>query len=251
MDQLTQYVWIGALLFTRLGAVLMLAPGWGEQSVPPTMRLSAALLATAALAPTMAAGAPAPPGNMFGAAPLILSEVFVGLILGGGARILMSALQVGGAVTGLASGLGFAQQIDPSMGQQSAIFSAFFSMVGLLLIMSTGLHRMMLEAAAASYETFPAGQFPLMGDAVEHVIGAVSEAFKLGIQISAPVLLFSFVFNLALGLATRLVPQVQMYMVAQPAAVLGSLAVLALGFGGGLMVWLAAMERHVSYFTPQ
>ena len=163
----------------------------------------------------------------------------------------MSALQVGGAVTGLASGLGFAQQIDPSMGQQSAIFSAFFSMTGLLLIMATGLHRMMLEAAAASYAVFPAGQFPLMGDAVEHVVGAVSEAFKLGIQISAPVLLFSFIFNLALGLATRLVPQVQMYMVAQPAAVLGSVAVLALGFGGGLMVWLDAMERHISYFTPR
>ena len=51
MDWLNQYAWIGALLFARLGSVMMLAPGWGEQAVPATVRLAAAVLATAALAP--------------------------------------------------------------------------------------------------------------------------------------------------------------------------------------------------------
>ena len=45
--------------------------------------------------------------------PLIITEVIIGLILGLGARLMMSALQVAGATVGLASGLGFAQQVDP------------------------------------------------------------------------------------------------------------------------------------------
>ena len=250
MDQLTQFAWVGALLFTRIGAVLMLAPGWGEQLVPVTFRLAAALLATAALAPVLAANAPPPPANIYGAAPLIVSELATGLILGGAVRLLMSALQVAGAVTGMASGLGFAQQIDPSMGQQSAIFSAFFSLMGLLLVMAAGLHRLMLEAAAASYQTFPPGAPPPLLGASEQIVGAVADAFTLGVQISAPVLIFSFVANLALGLASRLVPQVQMYMVAQPATILGAVAILAFGLGGGLMVWLEAMEEQARLFLP-
>jgi flagellar biosynthesis protein FliR len=250
LDWIEQYVWIGALLFTRIGAVLMLAPGWGEVSVPATIRLAAALLATAALAPALAGQAPPPPGDVFAAAPMIASEAAVGIVLASGVRVMMGALQVAGATVGLASGLAFAQQVDPAMGQPSAVFSAFFSLTGLVLVMAAGLHRVMLEAAAASYQVFPPGEIPMLGDAAQHMIAAVSESFKLGIQIAAPVLVFSFAFNLALGLASRLTPQVQMFMVAQPAAVLGSVAILAIGFSGGLMVWLEAVERNVRYFAP-
>ena len=74
MDWLNQYAWIGALLFARLGAVLMIAPVWGEQAVPATMRLALAVLVTAVLAPGLAAAAPPQPANFVNAIPLIISE---------------------------------------------------------------------------------------------------------------------------------------------------------------------------------
>jgi flagellar biosynthesis protein FliR len=249
LDWLNQYAWIGALLFARLGAVLMVAPVWGEQVVPMTFRLGLAVLVTATLAPTVAINAPPLPANIINAIPLIINEIIIGLIMGLGARLMMSALQVAGATAGIASGLGFAQQIDPIASQPAAIFSAFFSMLGLVLIMSVGLHRVMIEAAADSYAIFPPGAFPPIGDATQFVINAVSNSFRLGIQIAAPVLIFSLIFNIALGLVSRLIPQVQVFMTALPLSVTLGLAVIALGLGGGMMVWLEAMETQMRLLT--
>lgn len=249
MDWLNQYAWIGVLLFARLGAVLMVAPAWGEQSTPTMMRLGVAVLITASLAPTLAGAAPRMPVQFTAAIPMVVSEVLIGLILGLGARLMMSALQVAGATVGIASGLGFAQQVDPIASQPSAIFSGFFSLLGVVMIMAAGLHRVMIEAAADSYTIFPPGAFPPIGDASTFVIDAVSNSFRLGIQIAAPVLIFSLVFNVALGLISRLIPQVQIFMTAMPLSVMMSLAVLALGFGGGMMIWLQAMEDQMRIFT--
>jgi len=249
LDWIGQYAWVGALLFARLGAVLMLAPGFGEQAAPATMRLGLAVLVTATLAPTLAGNAPPMPAQITSAIPLILTEVIIGLILGLGARLMMSALQVAGATVGLASGLGFAQQVDPIASQPAAIFSGFFSLMGVVLIMSAGLHRVMIEAAADSYAIFPPGAFPPIGDASTFVIDAVSNAFRLGIQIAAPVLIFSLIFNVALGLISRLIPQVQIFMTAMPLSVMLGLALTALGLGGGMMIWLQEMERQMHIFT--
>ena len=249
MDWLNQYAWIGALLFARLGAVMMIAPGWGEQTTPPMMRLGVAVLVTATLAPTLAGNTPAMPADITGAIPMVITEVIIGLILGLGARLMMSALQVAGATVGLASGLGFAQQVDPIASQPAAIFSGFFSMMGVVLIMAAGLHRVMLEAAADSYVLFPPGAFPPIGDASSFVIDAVSNSFRLGIQIAAPVLIFSLVFNVALGLISSLIPQVQVFMTAMPLSVMLGLAVTALGLGGGMMIWLQEMDRQMHILT--
>ena len=245
MDWLNQYAWIGALLFARLGAVMMIAPAWGEAATPATLRLAAAVLVTATLAPTLAGNAPPLPADITGAFPMVITEVIIGLILGLGARLMMSALQVAGATVGIASGLGFAQQVDPIASQPAAIFSGFFSLMGVVLIMSTGLHRVMIEAAADSYTIFPPGAFPPIGDASTFVIDAVSNSFRLGIQIAAPVLIFSLIFNVALGLISRLIPQVQIFMTAMPLSVMLGLAVTALGLGGGMMVWLQEMDRQM------
>jgi flagellar biosynthetic protein FliR len=249
LDWLNQYAWIGALLFARLSAVMMLAPGWGEQAVPATIRLAVAVLATAALAPSLVINAPPVPANIAEAIPLIATEIMIGLMLGGGARLLMSALQVAGATVGIASGLGFAQQLDPFANQPAAVFSGFFSLMGVVLVMAAGLHRIMIEAAADSYTVFPPGAFPPVGDATTFVIDAVSNAFRLGIQIAAPVLVFSLIFNIALGLVSRLIPQIQIFMIAMPLSVLLGVAVTALGLGGGLMVWLEEMERQARFMT--
>jgi flagellar biosynthetic protein FliR len=81
------------------------------------------------------------------------------------------------------------------------------------------------------------------------MIDAVSNSFRLGIQIAAPVLIFSLIFNIALGLISRLIPQVQIFMTTMPLSIILSLAVIALGLGGGLMMWLDAMETQMRVFT--
>lgn len=250
MEALIPYTWAGALLFCRLGAVLMLAPGWGESSVPARFRLSAALMATIAIAPTLLDQIPPLPAELSKAVVLIIGEILIGIMMGAGARILMSALQVGGQVIGISSGLAMASQFDPTIGSSSAIIGVFMSMTSLVLIMAAGIHRDMLQAAVDSYQLFIPGEPLPIGDVAQWELGAMSTAFKLGIQIAAPILVVALVFNLSIGLVSRLIPQVQIFFIAMPIQVMLGLSIMTFILGGGLLVWLDMLGRYARLEGP-
>jgi hypothetical protein len=55
-----------------------------------------------------------------------------------------------------------------------------------------------------------------------------AHSFALGVQISAPFLVFGLVINLAMGLIARLQPAIQVFFIAQPAQIAIGMAALAL-----------------------
>ena len=250
MEVIATYAWAGALLFSRIGAVLMLAPGWGEAAISMRFRLVAALLATAAIAPGLANSLPPTPPTMGLSLVMVIGEVLIGLMIGAVGRLMMSALQIAGNIIGLKIGLAMAQQMDPTMGQTGAVIGAFLSMTAVVIIFATGVHHLVLRATVESYTIFSPGQYYNVGDASQWAIATMSASFRIGLQISAPFVLFALVFNLAIGLVSRLIPQVQIYFIAMPSQVMIGLAMMAFVIGGGMMVWLEAMERVASLQSP-
>ncbi len=246
MDALLPYVWIGALLFARIGSVLMLAPGWGEAAVPARFRLSAALLATVALAPTLTPDLPELPARFSDMVFLLIGEILIGLMFGAAARMFMAAASIAGQVIALHTGLGFAMQLDPMNQQQGSVLSTFLSLIAVVLVMSVGIHRWMLEGTVDSYAMFPPGTFPAVGDAAEYGVTAFTHSFRLGLQIAAPAIAFGLIFNLALGLAARLIPQIQIYFIAMPSSIMLGLIITAIGMGAGLLAWMNAFDHFLN-----
>ena len=89
-------IWAVALLFARMGAMLMLLPAFGEPAIPARIRLAFALALAIALAPTLADRVPVAAASAFGMAGQIIGEIVIGVMLGGAARILVSALATAG-----------------------------------------------------------------------------------------------------------------------------------------------------------
>jgi flagellar biosynthetic protein FliR len=77
----------------------------------------------------------------------------------------------------------------------------------------------------------------------------LSEAFSLGVQLAAPVIVFSVVFNIATGLIGRLIPQFQIFFAATPLSVLLGLSVLMLSLGSIGMVWLGRYQQFLQQFA--
>ena len=242
-----EVIWAGALIFARIGSALMLLPAWGEGAVPARLRLSVALVAALALAPVLGGRFGPQPTEILPLAGILISEILIGLIIGASARLFMSALAVAGSVAGMTTGLSFAQQLDPTAQENGATIGVFLGLTGVVLLFASGLHLALFRAAAESYALLPAGEAPLAGDAAELILSSASAAFELGVTIAAPVLAFALVFNMAIGVVARLIPQIQVFFIALPASVLLGMAVLALGVGAGMQAWLAAVEA----FTGQ
>ncbi|NJO54359.1 MAG: flagellar type III secretion system protein FliR [Bacteroidales bacterium] len=214
------------LMFARMGTLVMLLPGFGERNIPVRVRLAIAGLMTAVMFP-LQRGAYQVDLSSFGPVLLLLfGELAVGFVLGLAARVALASVQIAGAVIANQLGLGFVTAVDPTQDQQGALLGSFLSLLGITLIFASDLHHVAIAAIANSYQVFAPGVPPPTGDALQLLLKMVSDAFRIGVQLSAPFLLFGLVFNVGLGLLARLMPQLQVYFLAMPLSIFAGFAIL-------------------------
>src|SRR3546814_12035340 len=82
------------------------------------------------------------------------------------------------------------------------------------------MHHLMLMALVDSYTLFvPGTGFPT-GDFSEMAAETVARSFALGFQIALPVVVVGVLIYLAMGLMSRLMPQIQVFFLALPVQML-------------------------------
>ena len=237
-----QQVYVAGLVFARVASMIMLMPGLGEASVSPRIRLSFALVTAMCVAPIAAPHLPPLSATVGGLMGHVLKEVIIGLMLGAILRLFMSSLATAGEIISIQTTLAFAQTANPMQAQPGT------SVLGLTLIFATNLHHQFLTAMVHSYTLFEPTRDVPMGDAVKLAINTVSQSIALGVQLSAPVIVFSLVFNIATGLIGRVMPQFQIFFVATPLSVLIGLSLLALSISLIGLVWISRYEAFLHVF---
>jgi flagellar biosynthetic protein FliR len=238
------------LVFARVGTMVMLLPGLGEMSVPVRVRLTIALILTAILMP-LHRTAYTLDLREFGPVLLLFGqELLIGAILGLTARLTISALQVAGSVVAQQLGLGFVTAVDPTQGQQGIIIGNFLTMLGITLVFATDLHHLIIAALNDSYRLFRPGEIPALGDIASLMTRTVTAAFKIGVQISAPFLVFGLLFNLGLGVLSRLMPQMQVFFVGLPLSILLGFLILLVVVGAMMGLFLGYFEGVLRELAP-
>jgi flagellar biosynthesis protein FliR len=237
------------LVFARTGTMLMLLPGLGEQNISARLRLTIALVLAATLLPLHRGDYHIDPGALGPAIVMLVEEILIGAVLGLTARLTISALEIAGSVIAQQLGLGFVTSVDPTQGEQGVILGNFLTMLGITLFFATDMHHLVIAALNDSYSLFAPGEVPGTGDVAALVTRTVSGAFRIGIQLSAPFLVFGLLFNLGLGVLSRLMPQMQVFFVALPLSimigflflllVLGAMMGIFLDYAGGVLHELA------------
>lgn len=244
-----QQVWVGALVFFRVGALIMLIPGIGEGYVPVRLRLSLALVLAFCIAPMAAPSLPPIPADVSGVAGYVIRETLIGLMIGGLLRLFLGSLTTTGELISLQTTLAFAQTTNPLQAAPATTISTFLTVMGVTLVFDTDLHRMFLSAIAHSYTLLPPLKSVPLGDAGTLAIRTVGGTFALGVQMAAPVIVFSLVFNLATGLIGRVMPQFQIFFAATPLNLLLGLSIFALSLGSIGMVWVRAYSDFLRIFA--
>jgi flagellar biosynthetic protein FliR len=243
-----QQVFAGGLVFARLAPILMLIPGFGETFVPARIRLSLALLLALVLFPVVGASAPPIPAAVSGVAGAVIKETLIGLMIGTILRMFMTSLASAGELVSIQTTLGFAQTANPTQAAPSTTLGTFLQLIGIVLIMTTNLHHLFLSAMVRSYTIFPFAKVIQVADANALAIQTVSRSFALGLQLAAPVVAFSLIFNVAAGLVGRVMPQFQIYFVSAPLMIVLGLSLFALSLGTIGMVWIDHYRDLVATF---
>jgi flagellar biosynthetic protein FliR len=229
------------LAFARIGAMVMLMPGLGEANIPVRIKLSIALLLTLIILPLHRSAYHIDMESMSALVVLMLHEIIIGVVLGATARVTLSALQVAGSIIAQQMGLGFVTSVDPTQGQQGLLVGNFLTILGVTLLFATDSHHLVIAALNESYTIFSPGETMASGDVAALATRAFAAAFKIGLQLSAPFVVFGLVFNIGLGVLARLMPQMQVYFVGVPLSIFAGFLILS-------FVLAAMMGTFLDYF---
>ena len=235
------------LVFARLGAALMLVPGFGEHHVLARLRLLLALLLSVLLSPALAATMPVPPRDPLLLAALVAPEVLVGLLLGFAARLALAAVHVGGSLVAAQSGLSAAAMFDPSEATTGTIPGSLLSAAALALLFAADFHHLLLRAIMGSYAVFPVGAGVDLAAAAELLVRLSGQALATGVRIAAPMIVAGLVVNLGLGAMGRMVPSLPVLFVALPLQLLLALLILERSVPAAMALFGADLGRGIAW----
>jgi flagellar biosynthetic protein FliR len=247
-EYMTAGVFAFMVVFTRIGAAMTIMPGVGDSFTPANIRLYIALGLSVCLAPLMMPMMPNPLPHTAGLLALLGMEFIVGLFFGTIARIFMTALDTAGMIISMQSGLSNAQLFNPAFSSQGSLVGAFLSVTGVVILFAANMHHLLFYGLVGSYNLFPVGVVPDAGSMAEMIAGAIAASFKIGVQISAPFIVVGMLLYIAMGVLSRLMPQIQVFMIAIPLQIILSLVLLAMVVSSIYLYWLGQFENGMIYF---
>lgn len=243
MAESQQLLGLAFAVFLRVGAAMAMVPGFGERMIPRSVRLGVALAFSAAVLPAVAQSQ-----GMADASPLapgfLAAEVIAGLALGLILRVMVMVLQIAGSIAAQSTSL--SQILGSAAADPQPAIAHFLLLAGLALAMMSGLHLQVTEALILSYDAIPLGIG--VGAAVlsEWSVTHIARGFSLAVTLAIPFVIAAFLYNLALGVINRAMPQLMVAFVGAPALTAGGLILLALAAPLMLQLWSTHLQTLLS-----
>lgn len=233
MNGIAEGVVLAAFLaFCRIGGCFLLMPGLASARVPLQIRLFVALAATGGLLVHLWDQIfPFVDRRPEILAPMIVSELLIGGLIGIMARIYILALQFIGA--GIAMMIGYSSMAGPGIedSEPQAALGSIISFSALLLLFVFDFHHEIVRALVASYEVAPLNVFFNPQVALVDVADTISESFFVVLRLGSPFVAYALLVNLTIGFVNKLVPQIPVYFISLPFVIAAGLIIFYFAIG--------------------
>lgn len=221
----TDVVLVALVVFCRIGACLMIMPGFSSPRVPVRVRLFIALGVTLALTPilmdTIRPAVPADQDWRF--ITLLVSETLIGGMIGVMGRCFFGALEAMGAAAGMTIGIAVNVGAPVNEDEPLSPLATLLMLTATMMMFAADLHLELIRALVSSYTTMPVADGFRPRFALLQVASVLARAFLIALQLCSPFIIFGIIINLAFGLLNKLTPQVPVYFLALPFTLAGGL----------------------------
>jgi flagellar biosynthetic protein FliR len=214
------------LVLTRLSPLFLFAPLFSSKLVPVRVRGIVAVALAIGLTPLALADAH-PPTDAVALGGLIVKELLVGLAFAFAVGMLLAALQVAGSFIDTLIGFAFGAAVDPLTGNQGTVMSQLYGIVGVMVFIAINGDQIVVRGFAETFDLVGIVEMPALGALLDGALEVFTGLFAGALQVAAPVLLALVLTDVAFGLVTRVVPQLNVFAVGLPAKVLVGLLVCA------------------------
>lgn len=214
------------LIFVRVASVFWLIPLFTVRNVSVYFKAAFSLVVTFVLMEVV----PPPAISMDDPYILLLAiakEALLGMTIGFSIRILFTAVQAAGEMVSIQTGFSFARVMDPFSGTQQGILDQFQYLLALMVFFSVDGHHLIVRGLSDSYKQLPLGTPVVSKGLIDYIITSTGSIFSLGLKIGAPVIVALLLVELSLGLLSRMMPQMNIFVEGLPVKIFVGLSILS------------------------
>lgn len=222
LDQLQKFIFI----VVRVGSILFTVPFLEARNVPMLFKAMLALAVSFMLMPQLTL-----PDISLVASPWLLAvgllgEAMVGIMIGLSVQLLFAGVQLAGQLAGFQMGFAIANVVDPASSLQIPVLSQFLNLFALLIFFTINAHYYFIKGMVDSFSLIPPMGVHFNGELMGVLTKMTADVFVTALQLGAPIMAVLLLVNVALGLAARTVPQMQIFIVAMPLQIIVGLVFL-------------------------
>lgn len=242
--------WLSPIIwpFLRVLAVFTSAPVLSSRAFPMRAKIGLSLLVALAIQASLPE-APVVSFNDPAALAVVIQQVVIGLSIGFAVRLVFAAVELAGEVVGFQMGLNFAAFFDPSMNSQSSAVARFFAQIASLLFVVMNGHLMVMMAVTQSFVAFPVSPHFLDALAAMQLQNLGAELFASAMWIALPMVGILLFTNMALGIISRVSPQMNIFAIGFPITLVVGIVGIAVTLPMLDQPFTALMGRVIGLFV--
>ena len=217
------------LVLVRMSGLFILSPVFGRQNMPALFKVGFAFFLT--LIYVSAAGnslAVDYQDSIVLYVVFVMKELAVGIIMGYVTYIIMSGIYLAGQIIDNQIGFGYANVLDPITNIQVPLTSNFYYTYIILIFLLINGHHMIIRALFYSYEVISLGQLTFSSDVISELGGLMADMFGIALRLAAPIIAAIFIADVVLGVLSKTIPEMNVFMLGMPIKVFLGLIVITI-----------------------
>jgi flagellar biosynthetic protein FliR len=224
------------LVLVRMTGLFVISPIFGRKNIPSYFKIGFAFMVSLILVNVVEVSNPDYYNNMYGYVFLIIKEFLVGLSIGFISYIMFSAIYLAGQLIDMQIGFGMVNVLDPISNIQVPITSNFYFILGMLVFLAINGQHVLIKALFESYNYVQLGSAVLNKSILEDVIRIFGGMFITGFKIAAPITAAILISDVALGILSKTVPQLNVFVVGMPFKIILGIVVMMISVPAFVML---------------
>lgn len=216
------------LIFVRMTGLFVVAPIFGRRNIPAYFKIGFSFLLALILVNTVPLPKPEYYNNIYQYVFLAGKEFLVGIVLGYVSYLIFTAIYMAGQIIDMQIGFGMVNVLDPVSNIQVPVTSNFYFILAMLIFLTVNGHHVLIKALFESYNFVPLGGAVFNNALMNDITRLFGNMFLTGFKVSAPIVAATLITDIALGVISRTIPQLNVFVVGMPAKIILGLFIMVI-----------------------
>jgi len=239
------------LIFVRMTGLFVLSPVFGRQNMPAIFKIGFAFFLTIIFANTVDSFSLDYQNSLVLYMVYVAKELAIGIIMGYVTYVIVSGIYLAGQLIDMQIGFSFANVVDPITNIQVPLTSNFYYTYFILVFLLVNGHHMIIRALFYSFEALPIEKMTFSASVIPELTSLLADMFGIALQIAAPVICAIFIVDVVLGILSKTMPEMNVFMLGMPIKIIIGLFIMIITISGAVSIaegLTSVMEENIVVF---